>query len=454
MLKYVDEKALDPDLHKNNQLTTKTDIPTMDGNETIIEVKGLYKKFCRSLKRSMFYGSFDIMRNMLGIPYEQGVLRKSEFWALENVNFSLKKGETLGIIGTNGSGKSTLLRLISGIFPPDKGSITINGRIGSLIAVGAGFHPHMTGRENIFLNGTILGMSKKDIKERFDSIVDFADIGNFLDAPVSTYSSGMRVRLGFAIAVHSDPDILLVDEILSVGDLSFRNKSLRYMATLREKARGIIFISHNLEQVRVLCNRVIILDKGRIIYDGPTHEGCVQYQEMTREIRLDCVNKEINSAISATSEKFRERQSSGEEIEIIDIGITDINNKKINKIGMKESFNIFCAFEAKKDLEGLYFTAVIVSSDDYKPLIYLVSNDDYKTDFKNIKKGKYRINITIPEHHLIPSVYVLNFAIRNEKTGETYERIFSNVGFRVESDGHYLERGVVAVKENWKLIAE
>ncbi|HNW30666.1 MAG TPA: ATP-binding cassette domain-containing protein, partial [Spirochaetota bacterium] len=142
-------------------------------SETVISVEGLYKKFCRNLRRSMAYGSFDVARNMLGVSYDKGTLRKDEFWALEDISFKVKKGETLGIIGQNGCGKSTLLRLINGIYPPDKGRIAIKGRIGALIAVGAGFHPHMTGRENIILNGTILGMTKGELKKKFDSIVDF-----------------------------------------------------------------------------------------------------------------------------------------------------------------------------------------------------------------------------------------------------------------------------------------
>jgi len=239
----------------------------------------------------MLYGTYDLMRSMTGQQVHSDYLRKEEFWALENISFELKKGETLGIIGANGSGKTTLLRVLTGIFPPDKGEIVVKGRLGALVSVGAGFHPHMTGRENIYLNGVILGMTKHEIDANFESIVDFAEIGEFIDAPVSTYSSGMYVRLGFAIAIHCQPDILLIDEILSVGDLSFRNKSMRHMAQFREKAKGLIFISHNLEQVRVLCNRLIVLDKGKIVYSGETHAGIVWYEEMSRTMRLTSIKR-------------------------------------------------------------------------------------------------------------------------------------------------------------------
>ena len=183
-------------------MTTKPALSDIDlGNAIVLRVENLCKKFCPTLKHSMYYGAIDTVRSMLGVAYATDQLRKNEFWALDDICFELRKGEALGIIGANGSGKSTLLRLITGIFPPDKGRIAFKGRIGALIAVGAGFHPYMTGRENIYLNGTILGMTRREIDAKLDAIIDFADIGDFLEAPISTYSSGMRVRLGFAIAV-------------------------------------------------------------------------------------------------------------------------------------------------------------------------------------------------------------------------------------------------------------
>jgi len=190
-------------------------------NDVIVEVDHLSKKYCKSLRRSMRYGIEDIGRNLLGLRSRSGVLREGEFWALNNISFQIKKGEVVGIIGPNGSGKTTLLKLLNGIFWPDQGKITVCGKIGVLIELGAGFHPSLTGRENIYINAAILGMTKDEVNEKFDSIIDFADIGDFIDTPVKHYSSGMFVRLGFAVAVHSDPDILLIDEVLAVGDVQF-----------------------------------------------------------------------------------------------------------------------------------------------------------------------------------------------------------------------------------------
>jgi lipopolysaccharide transport system ATP-binding protein len=418
----------------------------MSLDDTVIRSEGVSKKFCLNLKRSILYGTHDVFRSMFGLPYHTGHLRKGEFWALDDISFELKKGEVLGIIGVNGSGKSTLLRLLTGIFPPDKGRITVKGRVGSLIAVGAGFHPYMTGRENIALNGTILGMTKKEIREKFDSIVDFAEIGDFLEAPVSTYSSGMGVRLGFAIAVHCNPDILLVDEVLSVGDIGFRNKSLRHMAQLREKAKAIVFISHNLEQVRVLCSRVIVLDKGKIVHSGETHSSCARYEELARKYSLSGMKND-----KPLPANVMRREGSGEEIEFLDIGILNRANVKTDVVGLDEEMTIYCDFKAKRFIEGLYFSVSILNG-ELKPCIWVMSNDNGKMKFESIREGKYRILVRIPQHHLVPSVYIPNIAIRNDTTGETYERILPNSSFRVSSDGIRLERGIVNVDEDWQLI--
>lgn len=248
-------------------------------SDTLIKVERLYKKFTRNLHRSMWYGTKDTIRSMFNIPYETNALRKSEFWALQNINFELKRGEVLGLIGRNGCGKSTLLRLLTGIYPPDKGRITMKGRVGALIAVGAGFHPHMTGRENIYLNGTILGMNRHELKKRFDEIVEFAEIGEFIDAPVATYSSGMRVRLGFSIAAHIEPDILLIDEVLAVGDTGFKKKSLNKIQELLSKC-AVVFVSHSMPMIARTVSDIMLLKDGKSIYQGEDVEkGITKYND-------------------------------------------------------------------------------------------------------------------------------------------------------------------------------
>lgn len=237
-------------------------------NDIAIRAEDISKKFCRSLRHVMVYGVQDIARNTFGMSSRSEMLREGEFWAVNDISFEVKKGETLGIIGANGSGKSTLLKLLNGIFMPDKGRIEIKGRVGALIEVGAGFHPMLTGRENIYVNGAILGMSKKEIDRKFDDIVAFADIGDFIDSPVKHYSSGMYVRLGFAVAVHSDPDILLIDEVLAVGDASFQNKCFKKLSEFKREGKTIILVTHDMEAIVKHCDEAILLKQGTILKSG------------------------------------------------------------------------------------------------------------------------------------------------------------------------------------------
>lgn len=246
------------------------------GDDVVLSAEQISKKFCRDLRQGMYYGAMDVCRSMIGrVSTRRHHLRHGEFWAVNHVSFALKRGETLGLIGANGSGKSTLLRILNGVYEPDAGRVTIQGRVGALIALGAGFHPLMTGRENIYLNGTILGMAIREIDAKFDEIVDFADIGEFLDAPVKTYSSGMQVRLGFAIAMQSDPDILLVDEVLAVGDAGFQKKCFERVLSMITRGTAMIFVSHSMSTIERLCTSGLLLSHGKQVFWGSARE-CVQ----------------------------------------------------------------------------------------------------------------------------------------------------------------------------------
>ena len=252
-------------------------------NNAVIKVNGVSKKFCRSLKRSMWYGFHDILRDTAGLRPKSGRLRRKEFWAVDDVSFELKKGETLGLIGPNGAGKTTILKMLNGIVLPDKGSIRIKGRVGALIQLGAGFHPQLTGRENIYINGAILGMGKREIDKKFDAIVEFADIGDFLNTPVKFYSSGMFVRLGFAVAVHCEPDILVVDEVLAVGDTAFRRKSSERMKELiADGNTSIILVSHNMQTIEAIADKAILLNCGKILYFGNVNDVVAEYDLLMR----------------------------------------------------------------------------------------------------------------------------------------------------------------------------
>lgn len=240
-------------------------------NNYVIEADQVSKKFCKTTKQLMVYGLTDVLKGIINLDVQPQKLRGGEFWALKGVSFKVKAGESVGLIGINGSGKSTMLKLLNGIFMPDTGEIVVRGRTGALIEAGVGFHPSLTGKENIYLNGTILGMRKAEIDKRFDRIVSFAEIGEFLETPIKNYSSGMIVRLGFSIAVHSRPDILLIDEILAVGDLEFQKKCFQRIERLRKDSQvTIIFVSHDMDNVLRICDRCLLLDHGRVIKIGST----------------------------------------------------------------------------------------------------------------------------------------------------------------------------------------
>ena len=247
-------------------------------------VEGLSKKFCRNLKRSLWYGLRDMTAEVFLRRGERPELRKDEFWALKDISFDLHRGETLGVIGHNGAGKSTLLRLVNGLIKPDCGSIRIWGQVGALISLGMGFSSVLTGRENIYINGAILGLSKREIDRQIDDIIDFAELGDFIDAPVQSYSSGMKVRLGFSVAASMNPDLLLIDEVLSVGDSSFRERCYRRLNDYRRNGGTIIFISHNTAAVEHICDRVILLDHGLMTEYGDPTEVVEHYESMMMEL--------------------------------------------------------------------------------------------------------------------------------------------------------------------------
>ncbi len=249
-------------------------------SDNALEVRHVWKKFHRGeIHDSLRDFVPNLAKRLLGRGPGRSELGEGDFWALKDINFQLRRGEALGIIGPNGAGKSTLLKILSSILRPNHGLYRVNGRLRALLEVGAGFHPDLTGRENIYLNGAILGMTRGEITRKFDQIIDFSGIGPFVDTPVKRYSTGMRTRLGFSVMAHMDPEILLVDEILSVGDTAFRAKCTRHMKNLIRSDLSVIFISHNLDQVRELCDRCLVLDQGTVRYEGKVDRACQAYLE-------------------------------------------------------------------------------------------------------------------------------------------------------------------------------
>ncbi len=357
-------------------------------NILAVNVENVAKKYCKSLKRSMLYGIADIGRNILGLSSHPESLRKNEFWAVKKVSFELKKGEVLGIIGPNGSGKTTLLKMLNGIFWPDKGKITIKGRVGALIEVGAGFHPMLTGRENIYVNAAILGMTKKEVDKKFDDIVEFADIGGFLDTPVKFYSSGMFVRLGFAVAVHCKPDILLVDEVLAVGDEGFQIKCFNKIGELKKNGTTAILVSHNMHIISTFTEKVIFFNNGKAKYFNRVEDGIKEY---------------TNLFISKGDLGIEKICSGNEKINFFDVEI----DKRILYPG--DSFSISMKYKSRIDYEDVDIDTGIYSGNE-RSLYFLATNKAYNKKI-NLEKGKHTLKIEIKNIQINNSMTKIIIAI-------------------------------------------
>lgn len=277
--------------------------------DVCVSVRNVSKKFARSLKRSFVYGAQDIVRIATGRPLNPA-LRESEFWALREVSFDLEKGQAMGIVGLNGSGKTTLLRIIAGILRPTTGQANVTGRIAPMLALGAGFKPALSGRENIFLNMSILGLTHADIKREYDAVVDFAELHEAIEAPLGTYSTGMLMRLGFACAVHTSPEILIVDEVLAVGDAPFRIKCRNKFNELRRNGAAMLLVSHSASSVGALTNNSLYLKRGNVAAFGKSDEVIKAYEADTIRGAAVANAKSITSAKETAAPRARKTSSS------------------------------------------------------------------------------------------------------------------------------------------------
>lgn len=363
---------------------------------TYLIVDNVSKKFCRNLKQSLKYGVQDIITEITGTNRNSDKLRNGEFWALQNISLQLRPGEALGLVGANGAGKTTLLRLISGLMKPDTGCIKVRGRVAPLIALGAGFNPILTGRENIYANMSILGLSTQQITKRLKDVIDFAEIETAIDAPVQTYSSGMAARLGFACAVHIEPDVLLIDEVLAVGDIKFRMKCYQKLAQLREQGTAFILVAHNPHVVLNICESSIYLSKGNIITSGNTVDvirayeddlNMVTYSESESIMYLPAKPESESMGVDITSLCFKDNQS-----EIIPILIS----------GQPANLAINC--KASQNIDNLNIGVIISAlSGQNERILYITSASD--NQLIQIQSGAVEIQMQMPYCCLLPGLY-------------------------------------------------
>ena len=375
---------------------------TMD--RPVIRVNSLSKKYVlggeinrqetfREMLANLAKSPFRRLRRLQGLSPDQ-----QEFWALKNISFEVKKGEVLGIIGANGAGKSTLLKILGRITAPTAGEIEYVGRIASLLEVGTGFHPELSGRENIYLNGAIIGMSKSEIRKRFDEIVDFAGVEKFLDTPVKRYSSGMYLRLAFAVAAHLDPDILLVDEILAVGDAEFQKKSLGKMKDVSASGRTVLFVSHNMSAISKLCEQGIFLDKGRLEFIGDVNSAINEYYKMASD-----------------QEKIGSEEFFGNlkpELEITRLDINEEKNRLSVSVSPSQAISINVYGTAKVNI-GSYRTTVALRKDGY----HVLSLHD-KLKPEDLIEGDFVSKVEIPAFFLSPGLYVVEAGGYSKNSGK------------------------------------
>jgi lipopolysaccharide transport system ATP-binding protein len=355
-------------------------------------------------------------------------------WALKNINFEVKKGEVWGIIGKNGAGKSTLLKILSQVTLPTDGLVKIKGKIAALLEVGTGFHPELTGRENIYLNGTILGMTRHEINLKIDDIINFSGVAKYIDTPVKRYSSGMMVRLGFSVAAHLEPEILIVDEVLAVGDSEFQKKCVEKMKDVAGNGRTILFVSHNMIAINNLCKNAILLEKGMIKASGNANEIVDIYLHGEKDANLTF----------GIIEKNRNRHQYHKEI------------LYITSIVLYENAKFVIEIESNKHIEDIIIIAGFMN-DDHDKITYSASNDGFNLQIINIKKGENRFNITLHQQ-LLPGEYSTYFAIL-DKEGFPYDSLtyFGNVKierFGYGNEKYFWQRPIGLINTQSKITTE
>lgn len=390
-----------------SQVTShKSQVPA---DEPLVRVQGVSKKFCLSLKKSLLYGLQDIGNELLGRRHGgNGTLRPKEFWAVQGVDFELRRGECLGLIGRNGAGKTTLLKMLNGLIKPDEGRIEMRGRVGALIALGAGFNPILTGRENIYVNASVLGLSKKETDAKLEEIIDFAEIGDFMDTPVQNYSSGMAVRLGFAVASSLEPDVLLADEILAVGDAGFRAKCYRRFSALLDKGVSVIFVSHDIATIQVVCNKCLWLRDGQMA-------DCGEVTPVTSAYSIWMDQKAVASRDAGPGEDKKTCMAGAK---ILDVHAVDPEGNRTEQVETGQELRLRFSYDVSGDVHGLNIGLSLRTKDDALYSAYATHRDGVAVA---PAKGVNHIDLVFPDLCLGAGEYWISASLTDEKNIGCYD---------------------------------
>ncbi len=414
-------------------------------DKEMVKFDGVFKKFCRSLRRSLWYGVQDLTSEIFP---RQGLrnLRQDEFWAVDDISFSVNTGEVFGIIGPNGAGKTTLLRMLNGLIKPDRGEISIRGRVGALIALGAGFNPILTGRENVYINAAVLGISKREVDLILEDIIEFADLGEFINTPVQNYSSGMRVRLGFSVAAHLKPDVFLIDEVLSVGDYSFREKSIARMTRICNSGAAVIFVSHNLSSILTICHRVLWLERGKIQMLGQAEEVVKAY--------LESQEKNANRLAMREVELSRKNEEAFyEQMRISRIELMNRDGEVTTDFIQGEDLRVRIHYETSRPIPDPHFIIQVGTQKE----ILIVADMLIDDISPGVVEGSGTIECLFPSIPLLSNRYIINVFVMGKSP--TIKIVFppKQIFFTVKSINQeisimsYLRNsGVISVPTEWR----
>ncbi len=399
--------------------------------DILIKCESVSKKFCRDFKRSLWYGIKDVSLSFSNKGDHNNTLRKDEFWAVKDISFELKRGECLGLIGHNGAGKSTLLKILNNLLTPDVGQVTMRGRVGALIELGAGFNPILTGRENVYNNAAVLGFTKKEIDAKFDAIVAFSEIGEFIDSPVQNYSSGMKVRLGFAIAAEMEPDILLIDEVLAVGDLGFIIKCLNRISELMTKT-ATIFVSHSMPMVARVSTQALLMHKGTAQYSSTdTAQAIKQYVDLFESAgRINQGTGDIELA----------------EVEVFNPQTNSFVSDHSTSLTTGEDLRLRFKLNIKKNIKDFDLSITMFDGQLRETLSASSTYNDKL--FTNTGQGKQDFEVVLPHLILSTGKYAVTLVASNPLTGQFYMRVTNCIFFSMNAIG--ISWGTSVIAGEWQ----
>lgn len=403
----------------------------------------------QTLRESIALGLSAASHRVIGWFRRRRSAQLPDFWALQDVSFEVQPGEVLGVVGSNGAGKSTLLKILSRITRPTAGEARLRGRVGTLLEVGTGFHPELTGRENIFLNGSILGMSRRETRKAFDQIVGFAEVDEFLDTPVKLYSSGMYTRLAFAVAAHLEPEILIVDEVLAVGDAAFQQKCLGKMEQVSRSGRTVLFVSHNMAAVKALCTRALLLRRGRIVLDGDVDEVVNDYLSAGTDMATTGLIPEDAPRHSDAADEARFRS----------VRVTDLTGQPRSQLYFGQPFRVAFVCELFREIPDGHFE-ISISTRDGTHVTYTTTMDDHR-GARRLAAGRHEVTATFEGLVLLPRQYTLDLGVHHQN-GATADLVLRTYDFTVlrvaeTGDDHFpwpRTRGLVRVAAAWHGLAK